>query len=176
MVRTILFTFASLIGVGTMVVMEVETPRRAVIHASEPFAPSTIGFGGSHDTLTKADRLEVTYLRNDVRFQPDPPEQVISPVESIPIGSQPVMKVVSPPWHDPTTRKLAVMLPRPRPKNTIQGTIKMATKIPTDNAVKGTKKATNADRSKLAVEVKSCQSSGFGSLLKVLNLSSGCQT
>jgi hypothetical protein len=176
MVRTILFTFASLVGVGTMIVMEVETPPRTVVQAGEPFAPSTVGIGGSRDTLTKADRLEVTYLRNDVRFQPDPPDQVISPVESTPAGPQPAMKVVSPPWHDPTTRKLAVMLPRPRPKNTTQGPFKMATKIPTDNAIKSTKKTTNADRSKLAVEAKSCQSSGFGSLLKVLNLSSGCQT
>lgn len=196
MVRTMLFAFASLVGVGTMVVMEVGTPPRAAIRASEPLAPSTIGIGGSHDTLTKADRLEVTYLRNDVPIQPILPAQLVSPVESIPVGSQPAPNLINQHGHDPNSRKLAVVLPRPRPRSTtkIESKIttkittkiatkiptkiptKMATKIATNSPAKSIKSATNTDRSKLAVEAKPCQSNAFGSLLKVLNLSSGCQT
>jgi hypothetical protein len=195
MVRTMLFAFASLIGVGTMVVMEVETPPRAVTRAGQPLPLSTIGAGGSHDTLTKADRLDVTYLRdftylrNDVLIQPSPPDQVISPVESMPLVPQPARDVNGPHSRDPNIGKLAVVLPRPRPKNSTQHAAqsaakmatkaavkKMATKVPTDNTAKSTKRAATTDHSKFAVEAKPCQSTTFGSLLKVLNLSSGCQT
>ena len=88
-VRTMLFAFASLIGVGTMVAMEARTPPRQTMPASEPQASATVGFDGSYDTLTKADRLEINYLRYDVPMQPALPAQLVLPVESIPVRWQP---------------------------------------------------------------------------------------
>jgi hypothetical protein len=176
MVRTMLFAFASLVGVGTMVAMEVGTPPRAATRASEPPVLSTVGIGASHDTLTKADRLEITYVRNDVPIQPIPPTQLPSPAESIPVRPQPATKVIGRPSHDLIARKLAAALPRPRPKNVIKKDAKDTTKQIIKSATNGTdvKRAANTDRAKLVLEP--CQPNAFGSFLKVLNLSSGCQT
>ena len=178
-----LFAFASLIGVGTLVAMEVGTPPRAAVRASEPPVLSTVGVGASHDTLTKADRLEITYVRNDVPIQPVPSDPLMSP-ESIPVRPQPASKAIGRPSHDPIARKLAA-LPRPKPKNVIKNITKDTTKDTTKNIIKsatnstvthtnGTKRTTNTDRSKLVLEP--CQPNALGSFLKVLNLSSGCQT
>jgi hypothetical protein len=55
-------------------------------------------------------------------------------------------------------KKAAVMLPKPRPKR------------------KDAKRTANMDRSKATIEIKSCRPNAFGSLLKALNLSPGCET
>jgi hypothetical protein len=173
--RTMLFAFASLVGVGTMVAMEVGTPPRAAIRASEPPALSTVGIGASHDTLTKADRLEVTYVRNDVPIQPVLPAQLIAPAESIPARPQPATKVIDRHSRDPIARKLAAALPRPRPKNVVKkDTATNIIKSATHSTADSTKRATNTDRAKLVLEP--CHPNALGSFLKVLNLSSGCQT
>jgi hypothetical protein len=178
MVRTMLFAFASLVGVGTMAAMEVGTPPRGAMRASEPPALSTVGVGTSHDTLTKADRLEVTYIRNDVPIQPVLPAQLIAPAESIPARPEPAMKAIGRHSHDPIARKLAAALPRPRPKNVIKKDTKDITKntikSATNSTANGTKRAANSDRAKLVLEP--CHPNALGSFLKVLNLSSGCQT
>jgi hypothetical protein len=174
MVRTMLFAFASLVGVGTIAAMEVGTPPRAAMRASEPPVLSTVGIGTSHDTLTKADRLEITYVRNDVPIQL-PPAQLISPAESIPVKPQLATKVIGRHSHDPIASKLAAALPRPRPKNVVKkDPIKSIIKSATNSTASGTKRTTNTDRAKLVLEP--CQPNAFGSFLKVLNLSSGCQT
>jgi hypothetical protein len=174
MVRTMLFAFASLVGVGTMVAMEVGTPPRGAMRASEPPALSTVGVGTSHDTLTKADRLEVTYIRNDVPIQPVLPAQLIAPAESIPARPEPAMKAIGRHSHDPIARKLAAALPRPRPKNVIKKATTKSIINSTANSTNSIKRVTNTDRAKLVLEP--CQPNALGSFLKVLNLSSGCQT
>ncbi len=181
MVRTMLFAFASLVGVGTMIAMEAGTPPRAAMRVSEPPALSTVGIGASHDTLTKADRLEITYARNDVPIQPVLPAQLIAPAESMPVRPQPATKVIGRPSHDPIARKLAEAFPRPRPKNVIKkdtkdtkDTTKNIIKSATNSTAHGVKRAANSDRAKLVLEP--CHPNAFGSFLKVLNLSSGCQT
>jgi outer membrane biosynthesis protein TonB len=180
MVRTMLFAFASLVGVGTMIAMEVGTPPRVGMRASEPPALSTVGIGASHDTLTKADRLEITYVRNDVPIQPVLPAQLIAPAETMPVRPQPATKLIGRPSHDPIARKLAAALPRPRPKpknvmkKDTKDTPKNIIKSATNSTANGTKRAANTDRAKLVLEP--CHPNALGSFLKVLNLSSGCQT
>ncbi len=195
MVRTMLVAFAGLVGVGTMVAMEARTPPRPVMPASETLAPATIGFDGSHDTLTKADRLDVSYLRTDVPLQPILPAQFVSPVESTPVGSQPAPQATNRHWRDAHSRKLAVLLPKSRPRDVSQNLAKHVTKNetkhtaqnramsiaktatnspPANNSANASKKVANTDRSKLVAEP--CKPNPFGSLLKALNLSSGCQT
>jgi hypothetical protein len=194
MVRTVLFAFAGLVGVGTMVAMEARTPPRPVMPASEPLAPAEIGFDGSHDTLTKTDRLDASYVRNDVPLQPILPAQFVSPSESTPVSSQPAPQAANRNSHDSTSKKLAVALPKPRPKNVIRNPIKVVARNETKDAahdraksiakartnsaatgsVNASKKIANTDRSKLVAEP--CKPNPFGSLLRALNLSSGCQT
>jgi hypothetical protein len=181
MVRTMLFAFASLIGVGTLVAMEAGTPPRGVLRTNEPPALSTVGIGASHDTLTKADRLGMTYVRNDVPIEPAPSE-LVPTAESISVSRPPASKAISLPSHDPIARKLAVLLPRARPNNLAKNTANNPAKDTTKNISRSaitttasvTKRVTNTDRAKLVLEP--CQPNAFGSLLKVLNLPSGCQT
>jgi hypothetical protein len=140
-VRTMLFAFASLIGVGTMVAMEARTPPRQTMPASEPQASATVGFDGSYDTLTKADRLEINYLRYDVPMQPALPAQLVLPVESIPVRWQPTALPADRIASAADSRKPAVLVPRPRPKNGVTHVAKtnpMAKTNPTKNVIKNT--------------------------------------
>ena len=112
-----------------------------------------VGIDVSRDTLTKVDRLEIPYVLNEMPTRP------ISFIERMPsaatiIDSPEASKTVSRHWEAP--KKVAVALPKPRPK---------------------TKKAKQPDRSKVRTEViKPCAPNAFDSLLRALNLSSGCQT
>jgi hypothetical protein len=67
-----------LVGLGTLVAMELEAPPRTRKAVNEPLAQSTVGLSASHDSLTKADRLEIPYVQYDA------PAQRISPVERRP--------------------------------------------------------------------------------------------
>ena len=119
-------------------------------------AQSTVGLGASLDTLTKADRLEIPYVRYEAPAQP------ISSVERRPppdFLTCPVIPQHRPKIVDEHKRSaVVVVLPKPRPQHT------------------ASKKTKNIERSKMAVEVKSCRPNSFDSLLKALNLSPACET
>jgi hypothetical protein len=143
-----------LVGLGTLVAMELEAPPRTRKAVNEPLAQSTVGLSASPDTLTKADRLEIPYLQYEA------PAQRISSLERIPppdptaIVPQEVPKIV-----DQHRRgAVVVMLPKPRPKHT------------------ASKKTANTERSKMTTAVKFCRPNTFDSLLKALNLSPACET
>jgi hypothetical protein len=200
MVRSIVFAVAGLVGVGAMVTIEARTPPRPVVPAGVPLAPATIGFDGSHDTLTKADRLDLSYVGTGVPLQPILPAQFVSPAEPVLLSSPPGSQGTN--RQDSNSRKLAVVLPRSRPRNPIKdvpqnlakhmaknetknetkhaaqngakSVTKVATNSPANSSANAGKKVANTDRSKLVAEP--CKPNPFGSLLKALNLSSGCQT
>ena len=62
MMRAILI----LVGLGTLVAMELKAPPRTRKTVNEPLAQSTVGLSASRDTLTKADRLEIPYVQKAV--------------------------------------------------------------------------------------------------------------
>jgi hypothetical protein len=147
-----------LVGLGTLVVMELETPPRTRKPVSEPPALTTVGLAVSRDTLTEADRFEIPPMQQQA------PAQLISsiepatpPAEAATAAREPA-KPVEPKLHRTTARRPAVMLPKPRPRHT----------PPRATASTG--------RSRPMVEVKSCTPGAFDGLLKALNLSTGCQT
>jgi hypothetical protein len=142
------------VGLGTLVAMEFEGPPRTRKAVNEPLAQSTVGINASRDTLTTADRLEIPYMQLEAPALPiSSVERTTSP-DPTAVIPQEAPKIV-----DQHRRgAVVVMLPKPRPKHI------------------ASKKAANTERSKVTIEVKSCRSNAFDSLLKALNLSPACET
>ena len=67
-----------LVGLGTLAIIELETPPRTTKAPREPLAQITVGISESRDILIKADRLEIPYVQYEAPTQP------ISSFERIP--------------------------------------------------------------------------------------------
>ena len=144
-----------LVGLGTLAVMELETPPRTTKPVNEPPAQATVGLRASHDTLTTADRLEIPHMQVEAL---QPSSEPMPPPHLTAIVAQEPSKIIEQHKRSASEEKSAVMLPRPRPRQE-------------------TSKATaNANRAKSVAEVKPCRSAAFEGLFKALNLSTGCQT
>src|SRR5258706_6465527 len=121
---------------------------------------TTIATGSSQDTLTKADKLEIAYVRDRIAVEPvmrvtkaqnEPPTHPLSPTAT--------PRIVSRHWHDPNAKKSAAASPDRRIKN------------------KEPKKSKNVERAKLPVDLRPCpRPEGFAGLLRVLNLTPGCDS
>jgi hypothetical protein len=137
-----------LASVSTLSAMELATPPRSVKAVNESAIQSMVGgIDVSRDTLTKVDRLEIPYVLNELPTRP------ISVIERMPSANS---SVIDRPEASKTISRHALALPKPRPK---------------------TKEAQKPDRSKARTEViKPCSPNPFDSLIRALNLSSGCQT
>jgi hypothetical protein len=155
-----------LVGVGSLVAMELRTPPRVAKAVNQPLTQSTVGVGDSRDTLTKADRLEIPYFQNELPTQPISFVQRMPPADSTPVISKEASKIVSGNRHDAKTKKVAFVRPKlrskipdskPRPKTTDSKTV------------------ANTNRSKAPMDVKPCRPNAFDSFLKALNLPSGCE-
>jgi hypothetical protein len=143
-----------LVGLGTLVAMELEAPPRTRKAVNEPLAQSTVGLSASRDTLTKADRLEIPYAQYEALAQRISSVERMPPPDPTAIIPQEVPKIV-----DQHRRgAVVVMLPKPRPKHT------------------ASKKIANTERSKVTIAVKFCRPHTFDNLLKALNLSPACET
>ena len=59
-----------LVGLGTLVAMELEAPPRTAKAVIEPKSQSTVGISHSRDTLTKADRLEIHDVQHQAPARP----------------------------------------------------------------------------------------------------------
>jgi hypothetical protein len=121
---------------------------------------TTVGIGFAQDTLTKADKL-VAYVRDPLAAEPvmlvkkardeTPPQPHNQPATP---------KIVSRHSHDPNAKKVAAVFLGRRIKGQEES-----------------KKSKNAERAKLPAELRPCRRpEGFAGLLRVLNLSPGCDT
>ena len=121
--------------------------------------PTTIATGSSHDTLTKADKLEIAYVRIPIAAEPGMLATQVSDETSPQPLSLTVPKIVSRHWHDHTAKKLAAVSPDRRIK------------------IQQPKNGKSVDRSKATVDLRPCRRpEGFAGLLRALNLSPGCDT
>jgi hypothetical protein len=148
------------VGLGTLAIMEFETPPRTTRAAGETLAQSTtVGMSDSRGTLTKTDRLEIPFLQYDVIAQPSSFEPITQP-DMAPIIPQWVTKTANEHKPGANEKKVVVVRPKPRPKH------------------QESKKAAKPDRPKATTEIKikPCRSNAFDGLLRALNLSSGCET
>jgi hypothetical protein len=144
-----------LASVSTLSAMELATPPRSVKAVNEPAIQSMVGIDVfSRDTLTKIDRLEIPYVLNEVPTRPVPFIERMPSANSTTIASPEASKILG--RHREEPKKMAVALPKPRPK---------------------TKEAKKTNRLKTRTEIiKPCSPNAFDTLLRALNLSSGCQT
>ena len=157
MLRMVMLGLLIPLGVGALAAMELRTPPRTSATVVQPLFETTVATSDSHDALAKADRLEVTFTRNETSTQPGPVDERISPAEAAIIGPPEVPTIINRHRRDLKTKKVTTAaLPKSKPKT---ADIKR-TAIP--------------DRSKAASDTEPCRLSAFGSLRKALN-SSGCE-
>jgi hypothetical protein len=156
-IRTVWLAVLCSIGLGAMVVIRAETwtPLPSVKASPEQ---TTVGESSSQDTLTKADKLEIAYVRDPVALKPvmlvtkapdETPSQPPSPVAT--------PKIVSRHWHDPNAKNSGAAPPGRRTKHQEPKTTK------------------NVERAKAPVDLRPCRRpEGFAGLLRALSLSPGC--
>ena len=174
-----------LVGVGSLAAMEFQTPPRVAKAVNQPLTQSTVGVGDSQDTLAKADRLEIPYFQNELPTQPIsfvarmPPADSAPVISKTPVVSKEASKIVSGNRRDAKTKKVASVLPKPRPKipdsKPRPKTRPETRPKTTDSKTTDSKTVANTSRSKAPMDVKPCRPNAFDSFLKALNLSSGCE-
>jgi hypothetical protein len=157
--RTVWLTVLCLTGLGAMVTIKAGTPMLPP-NAGASLDETTIAGASSRDTLTKADKLEIAYVR--APLVEDPIMEVTRAIDETPSrtpSSTATQKIVSRHWHDPNAKKSA--------SASLDRSIK----------VQQPKNGKNSDRSKTTVDLRPCRRpEGFAGLLRALNLSPGCDT
>jgi hypothetical protein len=166
MIRTVRLTIACLALLGALAVGKALTAV-APTSSEGQVDETTAGTDLAQDTLTKADRLEITYVRQETPAQSalPPTELFIPPVPKIvpPVET----KIISRHWRDPNARTSSAAKSK-RPKQAV------AAKKGKSVDSKGHQAA---DRSKPPEQVKGCSRPGaFGDLLRSLNLSPACNS
>jgi hypothetical protein len=165
-----------LVGVGSLVAMELGTPPRVAKAVNQPLTQSTVGVGDSRDTLAKADRLEIPYFQNQLSTQPISFVERMPPAGSTPIISKEASKIVSGDRHDAKTKKVASVRPKLRPKIPDSKPRPKTTNSKTTNSkTTNSKTVLNTHRPKAPMDVKQCRPNAFDNFLKALNLPSGCE-
>jgi hypothetical protein len=102
MIRTIWLATICLTVLSTLAVGKAVMTRTPSSATERPTDRTTIGTGLIHDALGKADRLEITYVRQEV-----PAATVLQPIEPVvpavaPVPPPPVEnKIISRHWRDP---------------------------------------------------------------------------
>jgi hypothetical protein len=110
--------------------------------------------------LTKADKLEIAYVRDPVAVDSIMPVAMASD-EILPqrLGPTATPKIVSRHWHDPHVKKPATVSPDRRIK------------------IRESKKSKNVERGKVTADLRSCRRpEAIAGLLRALNLSPGCDS
>lgn len=123
---------------------------------------TTVGIGHAQDTLTKADRLEIKYVRQELSSEPV--SQSIEPAAPVVTPPKPPIetKIISRHWRDP---------------NAFPSSLRNSKQTKSNKASKSIDRKRNqaADRSKPAEPLKPCNRLGpIGDLLRSVNLSSAC--
>ena len=165
MIRTVWLTIAGLAVLGALLVGKaVKTPIALAVETSMNVA--TIGTSLAQAPLTKADRLEFAYVRQETPAQSalPPTQPSISPVATIvpPVET----KIISRHWHDANATTSSVGKPnQPAPMVASKKGKSVDPKV-----------SRAADRSKPTGNAKkTCKQTGaVGDFLRSLNLSPAC--
>ena len=118
---------------------------------------TTVADTFSADTLTKADKLEIAYVRDPVAAEPIMPATIAFDETPRPrLGRMSAQKIASPRPH---ARKPATASPDRRIK------------------IRETKKSGKVEREKVAAELRTCRRpQGIAGLLRAFNLAPGCDS
>jgi hypothetical protein len=164
MIRTVWLTIAGLAVLGALLVGKaVKTPVALAVETS--MNVTTIGARLAQAPLTKADRLEFAYVRQETpaQFALPPTQPSISPVATIvpPVGT----KIIGRHWHDANATTSSVGKPnQPAPMAASKKGKSVDPKV-----------SRAADRSKPTGNPKPCKRTGpYSDFLRSLNLSPAC--
>jgi len=125
---------------------------------------TTVGSGVPQETLTKADKLEIAYVRKAVAIDPVIHFAKATPEPSLQLPTT-VPKVASRYWHDPHSKKVT------------KGSQDQRIKSSQSRKGQEAKKSKNVEPPKAIVDLRPCRRpEGFAGLLSALNLSPGCDT
>ena len=165
MIRTVWLTIAGLAVLGALLAGKA-VKTSVVLAAASSMSVTTIGSSSAQAPLTKADRLEFSFARQETPAQPALPpttEPSISPVATIVPPVEP--KIVSRHWHDANATTSSVGKPKqPAP---VAASKKAK---PADPKV-----SPAAERSKPTAQLKPCKRTGpFSDFMRSLNLSPAC--
>jgi hypothetical protein len=100
MIRTVWLASICLAVLSALAVGKALMPRADSVISERPTNLTTVGAGLTQDTLSKADRLQITYVRQEVPAPSalQPTEPVVPTVSSIRPAEN---KIISRHWHDP---------------------------------------------------------------------------
>jgi hypothetical protein len=164
MIRTVWLAAVCLVVLGAMAVGKVaKTPSPT--NDETLVDAATVGTDLIQEPLIKADRLQMTYVRQET-----PSQSTVSPMDQILPDVQKVisptdMNIVSRHWHDPNATNLLAAKSK-------QSVAAKKTKSAADS--RGTQ---DADRSKPNAQTKRCdQTAAFSGLLRSLNLAPACDS
>jgi hypothetical protein len=125
---------------------------------------TTVGSGVPQDTLTKADKLEIAYVRKAVPVEPVTRFAKATPVPPLQLPTT-GPKVAGRHGHDPNSIKVT------------KGSKDQRIKSSQSKKGQESKKSKNVEPSKAIVDLRPCRRpEGFAGLLRALNLSPGCDT
>lgn len=163
MIRTVWLAAACLIVLAAMAAGKVSNTPAAQITDKKSADGSTVGADLAQEPLIKADRLEVTYVRQETPSQanflpidpivPDIPKS-ISPAETNIVGRH---------WHDPNDPNLSTAKSRRTAKK--------------GKSTADSKDSQAADHSKPSEQTKRCdRTATFSGLLRPLKLAPACDS
>jgi hypothetical protein len=163
MIRTVWLAAACLVVLGAMAAGKVAKTSADQTTEENPVGGATAGADLAQEPLIKADRLEVTYVRQEKPSQstlrPSDPivrevPRLISPAET---------KIVSRHWHDPNA--------------TNSSTAKSKRTAKKGKSAADSLDSQAADRSKPSEQTKRCdRTAAFSGLLRSLNLAPACDS
>jgi ribosomal protein S14 len=161
MIRTVWLAAACLVVLGAMAAGKVTNIPAAQPTSENPPDGPTVGTDLVREPLIKADRLEVTYVRQET-----PSQSALRPIDPI-VPEAPKMispaetNIVSRHWHDPNAPSAA------KSRRTAR-----KGKSATDS-----RDSQAADRSRPSEQTKRCdRTATFGGLLRSLNLAPACDS
>jgi hypothetical protein len=165
MIRTVWLAAACLAVLGVVAGGKALTASATLPPSKMPVDSTTVGAGLAQEAMIKADRLEITYVREE-----GPTESAQQPIDPIIPEAQkaispPETRIVSRHWHD----SHALSSSAPKPTKTII--------VRKGNAAADSGGGRATDRSRLGEQVKRCdQTTAFRGLLRSLNLAPACDS
>jgi hypothetical protein len=162
MIRTVWLAVFCLALISALAAAKaLRTPAGAAV-AVRSADDTTVGIDRAQEMLSKADRLEVNYVREDT-----PPQPVSQPIEpAAPVVTLPTppveTKIISRHWRDPNASS-----------SSLKDSQRAESKKKSKHVDRKPKQA--ADRSKPSEPVKPCSRPGpLGDLLRAVNLTPAC--
>ena len=164
MIRTVWLAIVCLALLSALAVGQVLRTPAGTTAAEMSADGATVGIADAEHALSKADRLEINYVRQET-----PPQAVLQPIEPtapvvIPPSPPVETKIISRHWRDP---------------NAFSSSLKASQRTESKKKSKNVDRKHNqaADRSKPSEPAKPCSRPGpFGDLLRAVNLSPACSS